>query len=277
MNSNHETIKDDAIIDLFFIDVLSQDQLLTPHWHEHLELLALTRGSMTAWINDTSYEVSKGDVLVISPEDIHNTHTHADCEYHLLQIPPAHLKRISSDWEYIHFHEYIKASQNPSAVSSQCFELLQEMKFLRDEPKPGSQLMILSLLYRLLYLLYTGESEMISPERFTKNRRDYKRIQSSMDYVKDHFRQEITLSDAAAELGLTTEYFSRLFKKYTGQTFMTYVGQIRMIHFYQDLISMDDSINELMLQNGIRNYKVFSREFKKEYGKTPGQVRKENE
>ena len=70
------------------------------------------------------------------------------------------------------------------------------------------------------------------------------------------------------------EYFCRLFKKYTGQTFLTYVNQIRLQYFHSDLLQTDESITYLMNKNGITNYKVFLRSFKEAYGMPPGQLRK---
>ena len=46
-----------------------------------------------------------------------------------------------------------------------------------------------------------------------------------------------------------------------------------MTHFYEDL-SGEDKITLLMDRHGIRNYNVFLREFKKNYGQTPQQVRR---
>ncbi|MCQ4833424.1 helix-turn-helix domain-containing protein, partial [Hungatella sp. SL.1.14] len=66
----------------------------------------------------------------------------------------------------------------------------------------------------------------------------------------------------------------RLFKKYTGQTFLAYVNSVRTMNFYEDLLKSDESITQLMVQNGLTNYKVFMRIFKEMYGTTPQKIRK---
>ena len=107
-----------------------------------------------------------------------------------------------------------------------------------------------------------------------RSRRDFERIEQSMQYVKRNYTNPITLKETADELSLTPEYFCRLFKKYTGQTFLTYVNQIRLQYFHSDLLQTDESITYLMNKNGITNYKVFLRSFKEAYGMPPGQLRK---
>jgi YesN/AraC family two-component response regulator len=147
------------------------------------------------------------------------------------------------------------------------------MLFLQERKGQGDQLLLLSEVFRLLYLLDTEAREEKSSGRPEENVRDLERIKQTMEYIQDHYQEPLTLSDGAAFLSVTPEHFCRLFKKYTGQTFLGYLGQVRMTHFYEDL-SGEDKITLLMDRHGIRNYKVFLREFKKNYGQTPQQVRR---
>ena len=94
-----------------------------------------------------------------------------------------------------------------------------------------------------------------------------------MDWVGEHYREPLTLDEAAGNLGLSREYFCRIFKKYTGQTFLEYLNGIRVMRFHDELIYSNDSITNLMAAHGISNYKIFLRTFKKIYGDTPQRMR----
>lgn len=83
----------------------------------------------------------------------------------------------------------------------------------------------LQLVYKLLYLLYTKDAATVDHVLRHRSRRDFERIEQSMQYVKRNYTNPITLKETADELSLTPEYFCRLFKKYTGQTFLTYVNK----------------------------------------------------
>ena len=61
-------------------------------------------------------------------------------------------------------------------------------------------------------------------------------------YVDHHYREEMTLQEAADELGLNREYFCRFFKQSTGSSFMRYVNQVRLNYIYQDLLHTDDPV-----------------------------------
>lgn len=275
MNLSHEIIKDDDLTQLYFSRVEASNELLLPHWHHHLEIIYLEEGRMEGYINDISYEIFPGDILLVNPKDIHYTHVHGDCCYYLLQIPPLHLKRIDTDWKLIHFAEYFPRTSEENSSNFALAAVFEEFIHLSDKKEKGYQMLFLVQLYQLLYLLYTKESFLISAQKKSRTERDFLRIEQSMQFVKKNYRQQISLAEAAAQLSITPEYFCRLFKKYTGQTFLNYVSQIRLLHFYQDLLRTDESITFLLSRNGITNYKQFMRIFKEVYGTTPHRLRAE--
>ena len=144
-----------------------------------------------------------------------------------------------------------------------------------EEKKEGYHLLVLSAVYRLLYFLYT---EGIRSEEDTETAhgtlRDLERMKLCMEFVREHYGERISLADAAGLLSITPEHFCRLFRKYTGQTFLAYVNQIRMEHFHTDLLETDKNITFLLDKNGITNYKGFLRKFEEAYGESPKEVRR---
>lgn len=274
MRGEHETISDDDLLQLYFMVVDASNDLLPAHWHQHLEIIHLINGRMTAYINETSYELAPGDILIVNPKDIHYTHVHGKGHYNLLQIPSVHLKRISQDWEFLYFSELHVYSEKEESLNYRLTEIFSELTRLNKDKERGSHLLFLIQIYKLLYLLYTMDGTVVNIQSRNRTERDYCRIVSSMDYVRKNYMKQITLKEAAKELSLTPEYFCRLFKKYTGQTFLTYVNQVRLMHFHQELLQTDESITYLLNKNGIMNYKVFIRTFKETYGTTPYALRK---
>ena len=123
MYYEHETIHDDRLTQLYFSSVEYSNILIPAHWHQHLEVLYLTEGRMTAYINETSYELFPSDILIVNPQDIHYTHALQNCHYYLLQIPFTHLERISMDWKLLHFSEYLPHHSSPDSLNFQLSEI----------------------------------------------------------------------------------------------------------------------------------------------------------
>ncbi|MBD5490930.1 MAG: AraC family transcriptional regulator [Lachnospiraceae bacterium] len=273
MHCEHETVHDDELTQVYFSSVENSDCLVPAHWHQHLEILYIAKGQMTAYINETSYELLPCDILIVNPHDIHYTHALGDCHYYLLQIPSVHLERISTDWRLLHFSEYLPRDLSPDSLNFRLGETFREFIDLDQNREKGWHLLFFTRLYYFLYLLYTNGSSLLSAQNKKRTERDFLRIEQSMLYVRKHYREQISLNQIAAQLSVTPEYFCRLFKKYTGQTFFTYVSQVRLMRFYQELIQTDESITYLLEKNGITNYKLFMRMFRETYGTTPHKLR----
>ena len=78
-----------------------------------------------------------------------------------------------------------------------------------------------------------------------------------MKWIRTNYREPLTLDQASGSLAVSREYFCRLFKKYTGQTFLEYLNDVRTMQLAKELIQSDDTITVLMEKHGLTNYKVF--------------------
>lgn len=274
MNLKHENILDDKLTQLYFSTIEASRQLIPVHWHYHMELVIPIEGKMIGYINNHSYQLQPYDILVVNPQSIHYTDTPENSRYYLLQIPSAHLDRISPNRKLLHFSEYIAYNPQPDSLNAQLCEIFAKLSRINENPEKGSSLLFLSELYRILYLLYTQNSTVISMQSLNRTQQDFNRMERVMQYVSAHYAKPILLTDMAGLLSVSPEYFCRLFKKNTGQTFFTYLNQVRLLHFHHDLLTTNDSITYLMEKNGITNYKAFLRSFKEAYGTTPHRLRK---
>lgn len=273
MNSySHEIINDDTRLQLHFLLPTSDNHYSPLHWHGHLEIIFIQKGVMTAYINDRKYTLKKNDMLVIGSRELHSTRTWGETDYLLLQIPTDYLSRVLHNVSLIQFQEYFPSITMDSA-QRQLHNCLLELVKTYTEKEDGYLLHFSSVVYEFLYILYRNYSHRISPETKEKENRNFERMEEIIQYVKAHYKQEISLNNAAELLNVSPEYFCRLFKRYTGQTFLEYVNAVRLTHFYRELFSTDYSITDLMARNGITNYKVFVRTFKDTYGTTPGKLR----
>ena len=118
-------------------------------------------------------------------------------------------------------------------------------------------------------MVQKGKSSDFSME----NNRDRQRITKVMKWIRTNYREPLTLDQASGSLAVSREYFCRLFKKYTGQTFLEYLNDVRTMQLAKELIQSDDTITVLMEKHGLTNYKVFLRTFHKLYGMSPQKYR----
>lgn len=94
-------------------------------------------------------------------------------------------------------------------------------------------------------------------------------ISEAQRYVQDHLHQKITLEEVADYLHLNSSYFSRLYKKETGLTFIEYVIQTKMNKAKELLDNTDKTVEEISYTLGYDNKRYFIQLFKNEIGVPP--------
>lgn len=99
-------------------------------------------------------------------------------------------------------------------------------------------------------------------------------MQIAISYLKMHFRDDITLQGVASLLGFSSGYFSTLFRKNIGSTFVQFLNDLRL-EYSKNLLSYDKfAINEICVMSGFKSYSNFLKAFKNKYGVLPKEYRK---
>lgn len=94
-------------------------------------------------------------------------------------------------------------------------------------------------------------------------------IVDAKKYILLNLDQKITLEDVAERLFLNSSYFSRLFKKETGENFTEYVTRVKMEKAKELLNESDKTIDVISQMLGYDNKGYFVKLFKNHYGVPP--------
>lgn len=97
----------------------------------------------------------------------------------------------------------------------------------------------------------------------------------AIDYIGDHYQQNISLSDVAEALQISSYYLSRIFHQKTGVTFTDYLTHLRIEKAKEMLINEAISIKEISLSTGFNSQIYFSKVFRKATGMTPNEYRQQ--
>ena len=103
---------------------------------------------------------------------------------------------------------------------------------------------------------------------------EHKDIQKVMDYIAEHYCENLTLDVLAKHIHMNSFYFSSYFKKQVGQNFKDYLNRVRMEHALELLLNSDKRSYEIADEVGFRDYRYFNEVFSRYYGKTPDAYRK---
>ena len=99
-------------------------------------------------------------------------------------------------------------------------------------------------------------------------------IRCAVEYIDDNYQENLTLGLVASKVHLNSDYFSKLFKKETGQNFSRYLVNLRISKAKELIENTDLKIYEVAEKVGYPNLSYFSRIYKKYTGINPTDNRK---
>lgn len=109
-----------------------------------------------------------------------------------------------------------------------------------------------------------------------RNRSTRSFVSRAEEYVHLHYMDEdLSLDHVCKELGVSNSYFSSVFKKETGSSFIRYLTDYRMERASDQLIGSDEKSYIIARKVGYTDPNYFSYVFKRKYGMSPSKYRKE--
>lgn len=107
-----------------------------------------------------------------------------------------------------------------------------------------------------------------------KIQEDNRPIRLAKKYIKDHYKEAITLEDVSEVAGFNPTYFSSLFKKETGKNFLEFLSEVRMEQAKNLLKETNLSVASVCGEVGYSDVKYFTKSFTRYSGLKPNEYRK---
>jgi two-component system response regulator YesN len=100
-------------------------------------------------------------------------------------------------------------------------------------------------------------------------------IEKAVEYIGEHYKvSELSVDTLCSYLNVSATYFSTLFKKETGMSFVNYLTDVRLEKALQLLNTTDEKSYNIAAMVGYMEPNYFSYVFKKKYGISPSNYRK---
>ena len=93
------------------------------------------------------------------------------------------------------------------------------------------------------------------------------------EYIKVHYRENISLEKVAQDFYYSRAYFSKLFHRQVGIPFNIYLRRYRLEQAMDDLCDTEKSVECIALDNGFSDTRQYINTFKQVYQTTPYQYR----
>jgi AraC-like DNA-binding protein len=246
----------------------SNDALLS-HSHEFVELVYVFSGKGIHNINNKSYFISSGDLLLIKTEESHSIHPLSPDTIPLQWINCIFLP------EFIDFNLdiFTLGCRFVGTFGYEMSLLFQSMMEEYTDKKQGYLDVIRSYLLVVLTKLSRSLVNSGINEGYS-NIRKQMMVKSTLDYIHANYKQKIALSVLASRLDISSAYLSRIFKQLTNTNITEYTNNYRLEKSCKLIVNTDLTILQIADETGFCDIKYFYKFFEKHHGTSPGEFRK---
>lgn len=238
------------------------------HWHDRVEILRIRNGVLLEGYDDKLEKRFPGEIIILPPGMPHKGITE------------------ETSVEYDVFMFDIRTFYNETDVSKKLFSAVfdgrahflhvtdnSEIRDCLDRLSQTKETELEALqriagIYQLLYLLFEHALLHIDEKTSTNQK-----FQSVLQYMAEHFTQDISTASLSRQFGYSKEYFCRSFKEHIGLTPMKYLRILRLEKAYQMLMNSNVPIEVIAEACGFQDANYFTRCFKAHFGTPPSKTR----
>lgn len=188
-------------------------------------------------------------------------------DVYINELPEENLKSVLMR-QYIIMDAYIVMMSFCEKIEGIEGEMQAQSEELKNSMKTIQTLEEIKNYIRMLLKKIIGVRDTISGRRYSDI------IEIAKDQIrKTYMSDEISLNTVAAEVGMSPSYFSSIFSKEMGKTFVEYLTEIRMDRAKELLMCSSMKTSEIGYEVGYKDPHYFSYIFKKTQNCTPKEFR----
>lgn len=247
------------------------------HCHTAIEIIIPVENDYEVVTSSETFHIAPGEIMIIPPGEMHEL------------VAPSHGVRFIYLFD-ISFMEKMSGFARLSATIFSCpilmtkeshpkiyDEFFQALAFIRNEyftTHEFSDFTIFSVLLNIFSKF--GYQQMENMEYLTQSGKQAEysqKFHEVIEYIDEHYAEDICLEQIAHSIGFSKYHFSRLFKQYTNYTFCDYLN-FRRIKAAENLLAQKKlPVTEIALRSGFSSISTFNRLFKQFKGCSPSEYR----
>ena len=248
----------------------------SPHWHDEIELVAVSDGELDFFVNGELHRLTKGKGIFVNSGHVHYSLSEDPdkCKYILMHINP---------FTVCHTAELVENYILPTIESAGArilfdsvtnggtlFALVSELAQFAGTDEfairaAGSALYILAELYA--HTKSTPRVRVVGASVLCALRR-------MLSFVHEHYNKKVTLEDIARAGSMCPSSCTRVFKRYLHRTPVNYLIEYRLKKAKELVTDSEMKIRDICLETGFRGVSYFIEMFRKSYGVSPLSLRK---
>lgn len=277
---------DRTTVEVIRFDGSHDRALLGPHRHSDLELMYYACGKGVDRLGNNDFDVVPGDVLLITPGIVHDASGLGAAEGWAVEfdVEAASTAPRSSDspvmrlwWSNPLLTPFVAAGQRaryarfhvPEADQDRWTARLRAMETEQELRQEGHDDVVAAYLTITLVEL----ARLAAPYGAGLRLQGEALLAQVFDVIDERYAEQLSTSDVAEAVGLTSGYLTTLVRRRTGRTVLDWITERRMAAARELLLTTDLSAELIATRVGYEDPTYFNRRFRAVHGLPPGQWR----
>ncbi len=273
-----------ATNDFYITRISSPKEALKLHSHNYFQIYYVISGKLTHHLENSTAELTAGDIFILPPDQPHYIQTpDGEVDFYSLSFTSDYFQNVKEANKLIlDFLLYLKAQQaeriEPKISLSYEDMIFTNILFQRIMAefscnKTGKNEIVKEAVSVLLSLFARVYFEENASALVAKENRQI--VMHSIEYIKNHFDDDITLSEIVQRSAMSKTNFCTIFNSITGMPFKEYLNHYR-IKRAAELIVSGEKISIAANGCGYGDFSTFYRNFKKYMGISPSEFAGKN-
>ena len=232
-----------------------------PHWHDSIEIHCIHSGTGNIVIDSNQFTVKPSDIVCINSSETHWYTTPHQQHYYTLIISPHFLKNCNID-----IKKKLIPVLNDPYITQLFEEIMQESNNQLPYYETSNRAKIMTLLVHL-YRNYKSKDSQI-----TNTQTQIEIVMNILNYIKEHYKEDIQLADIGKSIGLSANYLCTCFRRETQITINKYINTLRCNEAKVLLSQNKLSVTEIGMHCGFNSMSYFSKTYYQIIGELPSQT-----
>ena len=249
------------------------------HWHHELEFMTLTEGSLLCLVGTDKLELSEGYGMFINSSILHRFEASDDVLLPNIVFSPGLLAPEHSLIYKNYIHPVITSFAPYQVFDPQVewqggiLQLLAQIYSLQEQTE-RRELRTMQLLFQIWDLLTRHLAPPSGLDGIHRLSHRQARLQVMMQYIHDHYPEELTLDKIAASASISKSGALHIFQSGIRIPPVAYLIQSRLMQAADQLYTTEKSVSAIAEDTGFASAGYFCRKFKERYQMSPLEYRR---